>query len=707
MKQLFQSLKDGNTSIEEIPFPKCKLESALVETSRSLVSAGTERMIVNFGKSNIFKKAASQKDKVQQAIQKVKSDGYLETYEAIKSKLDQAVPLGYSNVGRVVETNSKNFAIGNRVVSNGPHAEIILTQNNTSAKIPDNVSDEEACFTVVSAIALNGVRLAKLELGEKVAVIGLGLIGLIVIQLLKAQGCEVIGFDHDEDKLEIARGYGITAVNSGKSMTVEEKIEELYPLEGMDAVIITASTSSNGPIDSAAKICRKRGRIILIGVIGLNLNRTEFYNKEIKFQVSCSYGPGRYDPNYEEMGQDYPIGFVRWTVKRNFETVLDLMSSGILDVKPLISHRYPFESAGLAMDLLSSGQPALGIIFEFSETKKIMAEQKKFSKTIKLKTQNSTDGGCRIGVLGAGNYASRVLIPAFSKSKLCSVVSPRSVNAFNVGKRFGFDSVSSDEQTVFKDPNVNTVVIATRHNDHADHIIDGLENGKNIFCEKPLCLTLEELKSIKDVHEANPKLKLVVGFNRRFSPLTFKAKQLLKPYHSPKNINILVNAGRIEESHWTQDPLIGGGRIIGEACHFIDLAKHFVETKIVSFSCSKLGLSNDKVFVPDNVVINLRFECGSNASIQYLSNGHKSFPKERVEIFCGGRALQINNFKTLRGWGFRGFNKLRLWRQDKGVNNLVENFISSIKLDQNNSIPIEDIFEVAKTTIEVSESIRL
>lgn len=707
MKQLFQSLKDGSTTIEEIPLPNCNRECVLVETSRSLVSVGTERMIVNFGKSNILKKATTQKDKVQQVIQKTKSDGYLETYQAVKSKLDQAVPLGYSNVGRVFKTRSNDFSIGDRVVSNGAHAEIIQAQKNLCAKIPDNVSDDEASFTVVGAIALNAVRLAKLELGEKVAVIGLGLIGLLTSQILKAQGCDVVGFDHDDDRIKIAQDFGIEAINSKQPLSIEEKIQDIYSSEGVDAVIIAASTNSNGPIEAAAKICRKRGRVILVGVAGLNLSRNEFYNKEISFQVSCSYGPGRYDDNYEEKGQDYPIGYVRWTVKRNFETILKLISNGDLNVKPLMTHEFHFNSASLAMKLLSSKESALGILFKYDLDHNSVPKKIKFSETIQLKELNLGDENFRVGVLGAGNYASRVLVPAFSKSKLCTVVSPGAINAFNVGKRFGFEQVSSNEKKIFEDNNINLVVIATRHNNHADYVVKSLKNGKHVFCEKPLCLSMDELQVIENVYKSNSNLKLVVGFNRRFSPLTIKAKELLGNSNAPKHINITVNAGAIDKKHWTQDPKIGGGRIIGEVCHFVDLAKHFCDSKIINFSCSKLNPCKDNLPIPDSLVINLTFDCGSIATINYLSNGHKAYPKERIDIFSNGKILQIDNFKTLKGWGFSGFKQLNLWRQDKGVKNLVNNFLLNIKSDKGNCIPVNDIFEVTRTTINISESIKL
>ena len=458
----------------------------------------------------------------------------METYQAVKSKLDQDVPLGYSNVGRVIESRNNDFSIGDRVVSNGAHAEIVSAQKNLCTKIPDNVSDDEASFTVVGAIALNAVRLAELELGEKVAVIGLGLIGLLTSQILKAQGCDVVGFDHDDDRIKIAQDFGIEAINSKQPLSIEEKIQDIYSNEGVDAVIIAASTNSNGPIEAAAKICRKRGRVILVGVAGLNLSRNEFYNKEIRFQVSCSYGPGRYDENYEEKGQDYPIGYVRWTVKRNFETILKLISKGDLNVKPLITHEYHFKSASLAMKLLSSNEPALGIIFKYNSDDNLVPKKIKFSETIKLKEVKLGDENFRVGVLGAGNYASRVLVPAFSKSKLCTIVSPGAINAFNVGKRFGFEQVSSNEKQIFEDNNINLVVIATRHNNHADHVVKSLKNGKHVFCEKPLCLTMDELQVIENVYKSNSNLKLVVGFNRRFSPLTIKAKELLGNSKVPK-----------------------------------------------------------------------------------------------------------------------------------------------------------------------------
>lgn len=708
MKQMIQSLKDGRTSIVDIPAPKCRPEKVLVQTSVSLVSAGTERMLVKFGKGNLVQKAKSQPEKVKQVIEKARSDGVVSTYEAVRSKLDQPLALGYCNVGRVIESGVREFSSGDRVVSNGPHAQVVSVSKNLCARIPDEVSDEAASFTVLAAIGLQGIRLAQPTLGECVVVTGLGLIGLLSVQLLRAQGCRVLGIDFDPQRRAMAKSFGAEVADPAKD-NIEAVAQALSRGAGVDAVLITASTQSNEPVAQAARMCRKRGRIVLVGVVGLQLNRADFYEKELSFQVSCSYGPGRYDPAYEDSGHDYPIGFVRWTEQRNFEAVLDLMASGGLDVEPLISHRFDLHCGAEAMDLLTSGEPSLGILLNYLQSPAEEATVRKIrlnEPNADADTYTCTVGS--VGLLGAGNYASRTLMPAIMAAggKLHTVVSDKGVSATHFGAKFGFEHAASDAIEVYNEAGIDTIVIATRHNAHAQQALKALKAGKHVFCEKPLCLTHEELTEIETELLGRPGQKLVVGFNRRFAPQVVKMKSLLNSLDQPKSILITVNAGDIPADHWTQDPKVGGGRVLGEACHFVDLARHLAGHPIVAHSSAKMGRHPAVAIRDDKVSIALEFDDGSVATILYLANGHRAFPKERIEVFAAGRVLQLDNFRKLRGWGWAGFTKMHQMKQDKGAHALIAKFIGSIREGSAQPIAKEEIIEVTRITIEIANECR-
>ncbi|MFN6925953.1 MAG: bi-domain-containing oxidoreductase [Tabrizicola sp.] len=696
MKQLLQSLKDGTTMIAEVPAPQCRQGQVLVRTSISLVSAGTERMMVEFGKGNLIRKALSQPEKVKQVLEKARTDGVAATLDAVRSKLDQPLALGYCNVGRVIEARAEGFSPGDRVISNGKHAEIVSVPRNLCARIPASVSDEAASFTVLASIGLQGIRLAQPTLGECVVVTGLGLIGLLTVQLLRAQGCRVMGIDFDPSRLALAREFGAETVNPGAGEDVLARAAAFSRGAGVDAVIITASTKSNDPVSQAARMCRKRGRIILVGVVGLELKRADFYEKELTFQVSCSYGPGRYDAAYEEGGQDYPIGFVRWTEQRNFEAVLDLMASGALDVAPLITHRFAIEDGDKAMALLTSDEPSMGILLTYPQP----AADAPPRRTVALQA-SPTRGRGGVGFLGAGNYAGRVLIPAFKAAgaTLHCVVSSGGVSAVHSGRKFGFAEAATEVGAVLDNPAIDTVVIATRHDAHAGQVLAALRAGKHVFCEKPLCLTLAELSEIEAEIAARPAQLLTVGFNRRFAPQVVRMKALLAPVAAPKSIIITVNAGEIPPDHWTQDPAVGGGRIIGEACHFIDLARHLVGHPITAHHAIALGRHPSLPVVDDKVCLTLQFADGSVASIHYLANGDKGFPKERVEVFTAGRVLQLDNFLKLRGWGWPGFTKMNLWRQDKGQKECAAAFLRAVTSGGDAPISADQIIEVSRLTI--------
>ncbi|MCC5870742.1 MAG: bi-domain-containing oxidoreductase [Gammaproteobacteria bacterium] len=717
MKQILQSLKTGCTEIADVPVPHVGQGELLIGTSHTLVSAGTERMLVEFGRANLLNKARQQPQKVGMVLEKARTDGLAATLGAVRSKLDQPLALGYCNVGVVLEIGAgvEGFALGDRVVSNGKHAEVVAVPRNLCAHIPEGVTGEKAAFTVIGAIGLQGIRLANPTLGECVVVTGLGLIGLMTVQMLRAQGCRVMGIDVEAGRLDLARQMGAEVVASPSAGGDVFAVAQAFSRgRGVDAVLITASTGSSEPVRHAAKLCRKRGRIVLVGVTGLELSRADFYEKELSFQVSCSYGPGRYDPAYEEGGHDYPVGFVRWTQQRNFEAVLDLMASGALDVAPLISHRFPLERAVEAYDLLASGGPSLGIMLEYpgvsgEPERLVRLPEATSSRTAVPSRRRSGENKCVVGFLGAGNYAGRVLIPAFSSAgaELHTVVSSGGVSAVHFGKKFGFGRAATDAALMFDDPDVNTVAIATRHDTHAAHVIAALGARKHVFCEKPLCLTLTELEQIKvAVDRSGGELCLMVGFNRRFAPQIEKMKALLQTTAEPKIFVMTVNAGEISAEHWTQNIVVGGGRIIGEACHFIDLLRYLVGRPIVQHHAVALGRHSELAVTGDKATITLEFADGSVGTIHYLANGHKAFPKERLEVFCAGRVLQLDNFRSLRGWGWSGFSKFNLWRQDKGQNACAAAFVEAVRLGNPSPISIGEVLEVSRVSIELGEELR-
>jgi len=702
MKKLLQNLKTGDTELIEIPLQSVKKGNVLISSVNSLVSAGTERMLVDFGKSNYFQKANQQPEKVKQVIDKIKTDGLQPTIQAVRTKLDQPIPLGYSNAGIVIAIGKdvRKFKVGDRVISNGTHSEIVSVPENLCAKIPDNVKFEDAAFTVITSIGLQGIRLVKPTLGEKVVVTGLGLIGLLTVQLLIAHGCKVIASDFDQQRVDLAKSFGADAINVGTGIDMVDYVKMKTNGRGADAVLITASTKSSDPISQAARMSRQRGRIILVGVTGLELNRAEFYEKELSFQVSCSYGPGRYDSNYEENGQDYPIGFVRWTEQRNFEAILDMMSDGKLDVSPLITHKYKFRDAIDAYSTLSEDKRAVGILLEY-ESREVDME---VSRSVTINPQiTSLEGMPVIGIIGAGNYTNQTLLPAMNGQEIRkhTIVSSGGLTSVHVGKRHDFERASTEVGHVFKEPDINAVFITTRHDSHAHFVKEGLSNQKHVFVEKPLCLTREELEEIKEIK--HDKI-LMVGFNRRFAPHIIKMKELLEQVSQPKSVIITVNAGAIPADHWTQDLDAGGGRIIGEGCHFIDLARHLVGHKITGVQAMKMDTPGEEQF-EDKVVMQFTFEDGSIASIQYLANGDKSFPKERIEVFAGNKILALDNFKTLTGHGWSGFSRLRTRTQDKGHMNGVKAFIAGVK-EGKSPIPLEEIFEITEATFDVIDQIR-
>jgi predicted dehydrogenase/threonine dehydrogenase-like Zn-dependent dehydrogenase len=705
MKQVLQDLRSGATEPTEVPAPGARKGYALVKASLSLVSAGTERMLVDFGNASLIDKARQQPDKVKLVLDKIRTDGLAPTLEAVRNKLDQPLPMGYCNVGCVVEVGGgvEGFAAGDRVASNGRHAEVVSVPANLCAKVPDGVSDEAAAFTVLGAIALQGIRLVGPTLGESVAVTGLGLIGLITVQLLRAHGCRVLGLDFDPSRLELARRFGAEVVDLSKGQDPIAVAQAFSRGRGVDAVIITASTRSNEPVHQAALMCRKRGRIVLVGVTGLELSRADFYEKELSFQVSCSYGPGRYDPTYEEKGQDYPVGFVRWTEQRNFEAVLDMLADGRLDVSPLISHRFAITEAEKAYQVVGGSEPSLGILLRYPDPPAGQPDRR-LERTVVLPPPAMAPlvDSPRISVIGAGNYAGAVLLPAFKATgvRLGRIASAAGASSVHLGRKFGFDEATTDTAALIADPAANAVVITTRHDTHADYVSRALAGGKHVFVEKPLCLTLDELARVEAAARASPGQVLMVGFNRRFAPQVVKLRQLLAGATGPKSFVMTVNAGAIPANHWTQDREVGGGRLVGEGCHFVDLLRGLAGSPIESWSVAGMAAATR-----DTACVTLRFVDGSLGTIHYFANGSKAFPKERLEVFASGRVLQLDNFRALRGFGWPGFSSMKLWRQDKGQKVCAQAFVDAIRVGGPSPIPLDELLEVSRVSIEVEAAL--
>jgi predicted dehydrogenase/threonine dehydrogenase-like Zn-dependent dehydrogenase len=701
MKQILQSLKNGDTAVMDVPCPQIRPGHVLIRTQKSLISSGTEKMLVNFGKASPLEKIRQQPDKVKMVFDKIKTEGLSSTIDAVRSKLDQLLPMGYCNVGIVIGIGAgvTEFVVGDRVVSNGAHAEVVNVPKNLCCKVPDFVADEYAAFTVLGAIGLQGIRLAMPSMGESFVVMGLGLIGLLTVQLLVAQGCHVLAIDIDESKAELAKQFGAQALTLAEGVDPIAVAYRFSRQRGVDGVLITASTQSSEPIHQAAEMCRQRGRIIMIGVTGMELSRADFYKKELSFQVSCSYGPGRYDPSYEEQGHDYPLGLVRWTEQRNFEAFLDMAAENKLKLAPLISHRINIAEADRAYDLLAGEIPTLGIVLNYDTDTDTVTKQ-----TVILNSpDNSPTNVVTMGMIGAGNYANRKLIPAFkhSKVKLQTIACNNGISGTQAGNKFGFAEATTDVDTIFNSDIINTVAIASRHDSHARFVCAALRAGKNIFVEKPLCITSAELADITEQYQQTPQ-RLMIGFNRRFAPHIQKIKTLLATVNAPKSFIMTVNAGEIPAAHWTQDSTTGGGRIIGEACHFIDLLRYLANVKIATFQVTRM---QNVTQADDKVSITLTFTDGSFGVIHYLANGHKSFPKERLEVFVAGKILQLDNFRKLRGYGWTGFKRMNLFRQDKGQQECVNQFVQAIKHGLPSPIPIEEVLEVSLVTLEIAAHI--
>jgi predicted dehydrogenase/threonine dehydrogenase-like Zn-dependent dehydrogenase len=704
MKQLIQSFKTGELGLFEVPAPVCEKNGALVQTTCSLVSAGTEKMLVDFAKKSMLAKAKDRPDLVKQVVDKMKKEGVRNTLEKVFTKLDTPIPLGYSLAGRVVQVGDElsGINIGDRVACGGAgyanHAELNYVPKNLMVKIPDGVDDIDASFVTVGAIALQGVRQTVPLLGEKVAVVGLGLLGQLTVQLLKANGCKVIGSDIDPDKMALAKKLGCDEVCHASVLI--EKCSEFTGGYGADAVIIAASTSSNQPIIDAAEISRMRGRVVLVGMVGMDVPRNTYYKKELEIKLSMAYGPGRYDPEYEEKGVDYPYDLVRFTEQRNFEAFLGLIQEGKITPKELITHSYDFDNAMTAYDLLEGRiqEKYLGIVLEYKRDIKLEDE-----KIVKRTEKKITNDKINIGLIGAGNFTKSVILPNIQKVddfELVGLCTATGVSAQGTGKKYDFKYMTTDSAEIFKNSEVNSVFVTTQHDKHASAVIESIKAGKHCFVEKPLCIYEEELEAIKEAYTGETIVQ--VGFNRRFSPMIEKIKKNLSGQVS---INYRINAGIIPKEVWIQDRTIGGGRIIGEVCHFIDTCSYLIGSEVKSVFATTLQKSDQSIPDEDNVNIILNYANGSTATISYYAYGDSSMPKEYIEVFGSGVSMQMNDFRELTIFKKGKPIKEKSSNQDKGFVNEFKAFKEAVKSGYE-AISFESIYNTTKTTFKILESIR-
>lgn len=705
MKQVLQHLRSGQIEVADVPCPVVRPGHLLVQTTRSLISPGTERTLVEFSQAGLIGKARSQPEKVRQVLNKIRTDGLFPTLEVVFSRLDEPLPLGYCNVGRVVGIGSgvQDFEVGDRVVSNGPHAEMVCVPATLAARVPEGVDDDTAAFTVLGAVALHGIRLAAPTFGEDFTIIGLGLIGQIAAQILRGHGGRVLGVDVNADRCRLAERFGCVICCPATGGNPVKAAEAATRGRGMDGVIIAASADTDDIIRQAARMCRKRGRIVLVGVVGLSLQRAEFYAKELSFQVSCSYGPGRYDANYEEKARDYPLPYVRWTVARNFEAVLEAMSRGTVDVTPLVSRRDDHASAADAYDAVLHDSSTLGAILRYPD---VPPPDSHVIRLARPAPASHKPAALTVGLVGTGRFARLVLLPAIraAGADIRAVVSSGGASGRQAGVKFGAAEVCTDIHDVLASDEINTVFIATPHHLHAAQVADALRAGKHVFVEKPLAIDEEGLRLVREARQAHPGPRLMVGFNRRFAPHTTRVRELLAGRAEPIAAIVTANAGAVPADHSLHDPETGGGRVIGEACHFIDLLMFLVGHPVTSIQATSFGPQAGPVR-EDKMTIALSFADGSIGALHYLANGPKDFPKERVEIFSEGRALVIDNWRRLRAFGWPAAPAMRM-RQDKGHRVEVATFLDRVAKGGEPLIPFTELDAVTCATFGAVRSAR-
>lgn len=703
MKQIVQNMKNGETEIVEVPIPKIKSGCILIRTTASLVSAGTERMLVDFAEKSLVGKARSRPDLFKQVMQKAQRDGLLTTIESAFNRLDQPIVLGYSSSGIVIETGVgvTQFKPGDRVACGGGgfavHAEYALIPENLAVKLPDAVSEEEGAFATIGAIALNGIRLAQPQVGEYSAVIGLGLLGLLTAKILSAAGCAVVGVDLDPARIEFARQNGIDAENNDR---VANNHLQMTNGLGFDHIFICADTKSNQPVELAGEIARDRASVIAIGAVGMEIPRKPYYEKELTFKVSRSYGPGRYDKSYEEEGQDYPVGYVRWTEGRNMAAVVEMIADRRINVKQLITHRFDIEQAKNAYALLSAknSEEYMGLMITYpvgqqeAEPNRMIQFAKHHSKTAS-KVVN-------IGVIGAGNFANAIFLPIINKhsNSICyGIASAKGLHAQQAAKKYGFSFASSNEHDILHNDTVEAAVILTQHDTHSPLAIEALENSKHVYCEKPLAIDREGLQAVIPFLEVEKHAYLMVGFNRRFAPFIQEIRSEIAGTKEPIYAHYRINAGAIPKDHWLHDRKSGGGRLVGEACHFIDLLLYLIGSTPSNVSVQTLP--NTGKYENDNFLITLSFANGSLGTIAYLANGSRSSGKEYLELFTDGKTIIMDDFRKLYRYGISGRNKKKSSRQDKGHTAAWESFITAITNQADPPIPYEDLIQSSFTTL--------
>ena len=706
MKQLLQNVKNGKSTVEEVPVPTPREGQALVKTEASLVSAGTERMVVEFAEKSLVGKARSRPDLVKQVLDKARREGVVNTAQAAFNRLDQPMALGYSSAGTILALGKKmqGFKVGQRVACAGGgyavHAEYNVVPRNLLTVLPKNVDFESAAFTTLGAIALHGFRLAEPQIGENVAIIGMGLLGLLAAQIATAAGCNVLGIDVDPARITLASSLGLQAVRRTDAV---DSAAAFTAHRGFDVILICADTKSNDPVELAGVIARDRARVVATGAVGLTFPRKVYYEKEISFINSRSYGPGRYDLNYEEQGNDYPPGYVRWTEGRNFEAVVDLMAKGQLQVKPLITHRFDITEATKAYEVITGKKKEkfLGVLLTYPE-----GETKEASRVVFPLSSFKSTGTVKLGVLGAGSFANSVLLPSIKKVgdiELIGIASSGGLHAQHSGKKFGFQYAASNEDEIINDPNINTIAILTRHDTHAELVVRALKAGKHVFVEKPLAINSDQLSGISKQLRKTDTCILTAGFNRRFSPLAQSLSSFFLHRNEPMHVHYRVNAGAIPLNHWTQDPNIGGGRIIGEACHFVDFITFLVGASPMSVIAH--AMPDGGKYGEDNVSMTFTFPDGSIGVVDYLANGDKSFPKERVEVFCGGQIAVLDDFVSLQTVKDGKKREIK-GAQNKGWVEEWKVFAKCIREGGEPPIPYEQLIGVTSSTFAAVESLR-
>ncbi|HBK61438.1 MAG TPA: oxidoreductase [Firmicutes bacterium] len=711
MKQVTQDFRSGQLRVEDVPSPLLKPVGVIVQTTHSLISVGTEKAVIGFASQNLAAKARSRPDLVKQVIRKVRTDGLVSTYRTSMSRLDTPLALGYSSAGEVSEVGSavSGMAAGDRVACCGSgyasHAELVYVPRNLAVRIPDEVSSEDAAFATVGSIALQGIRLADLRLGEKVAIIGLGLLGLLAVQFVKAAGCLAIGTDLDSRRVSLALELGADAAAVTDPDAFRELVMNMTSGYGADAVIITAATRSSAPTVLAGEVSRIKGRVVAIGDVGMNIPRRVYYPKELEYKVSMSYGPGRYDPQYEEHGIDYPYPYVRFTEQRNIETFLSLVKQGKVTPGKLITHRFPIEDATRAYDLIQSeeGRKCLGVVFTYPET---VPESRRIDLVHPGASHVAPTSCLGIGAIGAGNYAKLMLLPHLSRMrdvKLTGVVTSTGISGKHTAGKVGFGFCTTDVEELLSDKQTNTVVIATRHDTHASLAIRALRVGKNVFVEKPLALNEDELRGIASAAHDSGKL-LMVGFNRRFSPTAVEARMAFASHQGPLSMIYRVNAGSIPAEHWTQDPAEGGGRIVGEACHFIDLMQYLCDSPPIAVY-ALAGAKGDSA-VDDNVAVTVQFDNGSIGTLAYFTTGDRAIPKEHVEVYGGGKTAIIEDFRRVQIASGGNVRAVRSRGQDKGQSSMLDAFVQAIHSGGPWPIPLDQLVATTLTSFRVLDSIR-